>query len=210
MTDSAPPLSLSRPIPVAKADASHDQLLDAALSLFIECGLRRTSMDQVAQQAGVGRATLYRRFGDKDQLVQAVILRECQQQLALIEADLKAMDAIPEMLVEAFVLAVTRAHAHPLLVRLLRSEPETILPYLTTELPAVTSFARLYLAGQISKFQQAGQLAVRPAEPLAELLLRLMQSLVLSPQGVIDPSSDTSVRAFAREFLYPLLTRSSG
>lgn len=205
-TETAPTLSLTEQIPPGKSDSTSDQVLDAALALFIEFGLRRTTMEDVAQRAGIGRATLYRRFGDKDQLVQAVILRECQQQLALIEQHLEGQRSAVDSLIEAFVLAVTRAHVHPLLIRLLSSEAETILPYLTTQLPEVTTFARLYLAAQLRKSQQQGHVAKLPAEQTAELLLRLTQSLVLSPVGVIDPASETSVRDFANTFLRPLLT----
>lgn len=206
MTDSQLPLSLTAEIQSSKADATTDQVLDAALELFIKFGLRRSTMEDVAHKAGIGRATLYRRFGDKDQLVQAVILRECQQQLALIEQRLKGIESAVDALLEAFVLAVTGAHRHPLLTRLLRSEPDTILPYLTTELPEATTFSRLYMAGQISKLQKAGRLSAKPAEQMAELLLRLVQSLVLSPAGVIDPADEHSVRGFANLFLRPLLT----
>jgi AcrR family transcriptional regulator len=205
MNDTSPLIRLTGETRTSKADSTHDQVLDAALALFIESGLRRTTMEDVAGKAGIGRATIYRRFGDKHQLVQAVILRECQQQLALIEQRLKGISAV-DALLEAFVLAVTGAHRHPLLTRLLRSEPDTILPYLTTELPEVTTFSRLYLAAQISKSQKAGLIAAKPAEQVAELLLRLVQSLVLSPTGVIDPADENSVRGFADLFLRPLLT----
>lgn len=206
MTQKRSAISLTGEIPTSRAGVSNDQVLDAALALFIESGLRRTTMDDVAGKAGIGRATIYRRFGDKDQLVQAVILRECQQQLALIEQRLKGVESAVDALLEAFVLSVTGAHRHPLLIRLLSSEPDTILPYLTTELPEVTTFSRLYLAAQISKSQKAGLIAGKPAEQMAELLLRLVQSLVLSPTGVIDPADEDSVRGFANLFLRPLLT----
>jgi AcrR family transcriptional regulator len=212
MSHATPPISLTASlasVQSGKTDATRDQVLDAALGLFIEFGLRRTTMEDVAHQAGIGRATIYRRFGDKHQLVQAVILRECQQQLALIEQHLNAIETTIDVLLEAFVLAVTRAHRHPLLVRLLSSEPDTILPYLTTELPDVTSYTRLYLAAQISKAQAMGQLSTRPAEQMAELLLRLIQSLVLSPIGVIDPADERSVRQFANLFLRPVLAPES-
>ena len=209
-SDAQPLLTLTEQAPSGKVDSTADLVLDAALARFIEFGLRRTTMDDVARRAGIGRATLYRRFGDKDQLVQAVILRECQQQLALIERHLGSQHSAVDTVIEAFVLAVTRAHAHPLLIRLLSSEAETILPYLTTRLPQVTTFARLYLAAQLSKSQHSGQIAALPAEHTAELLLRLLQSLVLSPVGVIDPSSEASVREFANTFLRPLLTPAAG
>ncbi|MET9340877.1 TetR/AcrR family transcriptional regulator [Nonomuraea sp. NPDC003804] len=48
-------------------------ILAAALDLLIECGASLTSIEQVAQRAGVTRATVYRRFADKTALlVQAI------------------------------------------------------------------------------------------------------------------------------------------
>ncbi|MFF5205059.1 TetR/AcrR family transcriptional regulator [Streptosporangium sp. NPDC000396] len=48
-------------------------ILAAALDLLIECGAGQTSIEQVAQRAGVTRATVYRRFPDKTSLlIQAI------------------------------------------------------------------------------------------------------------------------------------------
>ncbi|GAA4223466.1 AcrR family transcriptional regulator [Streptosporangium album] len=48
-------------------------ILAAALDLLIECGAGQTSIEKVAQRAGVTRATVYRRFTDKSALlVQAI------------------------------------------------------------------------------------------------------------------------------------------
>lgn len=49
-----------------EADAA---ILGAALDLLLERGAARTSIEQVAQRAGVTRATVYRRFADKTALL---------------------------------------------------------------------------------------------------------------------------------------------
>lgn len=54
----------------ADADAA---ILDAALSLLIERGAEAASIEQVARRAGVTRATVYRRFADKTQLLIAAV-----------------------------------------------------------------------------------------------------------------------------------------
>ncbi len=201
-----PALSLTGKLEAPSGDATYEKILDAGLARFTEFGLRRTTMEDVAGKAGVGRATAYRRFGDKDQLIQAVILRECQRHLGEIEQHLKSIDSPVDALLEAFVLAVTRAHAHPLLVRLLSSEPETILPYLTVRWSRLMALFRSHLAAQIEKAQQAGGLKQSPAEEVAELFLRLMQSLVLTPEGAVNAGDEKSVRRFAEHYFRPLLT----
>jgi AcrR family transcriptional regulator len=73
---SAAPLELLRtPPPKERADAARNRaaILDAAARLFAEHGVEAVSMDQVAAAAGVGKGTLFRRFGDKAGLAVALL-----------------------------------------------------------------------------------------------------------------------------------------
>ncbi|MBP0452829.1 helix-turn-helix transcriptional regulator [Kitasatospora sp. RG8] len=58
---------LRTPPPAERADAARNRaaVLEAAARLFAEHGVEAVSMDQVAAAAGVGKGTLFRRFGDK-------------------------------------------------------------------------------------------------------------------------------------------------
>ncbi|RSM41093.1 TetR/AcrR family transcriptional regulator [Amycolatopsis balhimycina DSM 5908] len=70
------PLDLLRaPPPKERADAARNRaaILDAAAGLFAEHGVDAVSMDQVAAAAGVGKGTLFRRFGDKAGLAAALL-----------------------------------------------------------------------------------------------------------------------------------------
>lgn len=72
----ASPLELLRtPPPTERADAARNRaaILDAAGRLFTEHGVDAVSMDQVATAAGVGKGTLFRRFGDKAGLAAALL-----------------------------------------------------------------------------------------------------------------------------------------
>ncbi|MFD7415131.1 TetR/AcrR family transcriptional regulator [Kitasatospora purpeofusca] len=72
----ATPLELLRtPPPKERADAARNRIavLDAAARLFAEHGVEAVSMDQVAAAAGVGKGTLFRRFGDKSGLAVALL-----------------------------------------------------------------------------------------------------------------------------------------
>lgn len=55
-----------------KAAATRRRMLDAAYGLFAEQGFRATTMDAIAQRAGVAVQTLYFTFHSKDDLLQAV------------------------------------------------------------------------------------------------------------------------------------------
>lgn len=58
-----------------RADAARNrtQVLAAAERLFAERGVENVSMDEVAEAAGVGKGTVYRRFGDRASLASAVL-----------------------------------------------------------------------------------------------------------------------------------------
>lgn len=62
-------------------------IVDAAREQFLESGYSMTSMDVVAQAAGVSKATVYALFTSKDQLFAAVVEREGEAHTAAIEAE---------------------------------------------------------------------------------------------------------------------------
>ncbi len=48
---------------------TRDRILQAALDLFLRQGIRKTSIDDVADRVGVTRVTVYRHFSDRQQLI---------------------------------------------------------------------------------------------------------------------------------------------
>jgi AcrR family transcriptional regulator len=71
------------------AAANRARLVDAAERVFAELGTA-AGMDDIARAAGVGPATLYRRFATKDELVRAVLERFFARLLALADIALEA------------------------------------------------------------------------------------------------------------------------
>ena len=58
------------------------ELLDAALSLFVEKGFAATRTDEVAARAGVSKGTLYLYYASKEELLKAVIAQRLSSQIA--------------------------------------------------------------------------------------------------------------------------------
>ncbi len=69
------PINPSAGAATERADAARNRrkVLDAAERLFAERGVEQVSMDEIAAAAGVGKGTLYRRFGDRSGLALAVM-----------------------------------------------------------------------------------------------------------------------------------------
>lgn len=84
--------------PLERADAARNRLkiLEAAEALFLEQGTDNVSMDAVAEAAGVGKGTLYRRFGDRSGLALAILdEREREFQESLIRGEPPAGPGAP-------------------------------------------------------------------------------------------------------------------
>ena len=71
----------------ADARRNQEQVLQAARTLFVERGID-CPLEEIARRAGVGIGTLYRRFGDRDALVRAVLVDALELSRASAEAAL--------------------------------------------------------------------------------------------------------------------------
>ena len=76
--------------PVERADASRNRqrILEAADRLFAAHGVENVSMDAIAREAGVGKGTLFRRFGDRPGLARGLLeAREAYLQETFIRGE---------------------------------------------------------------------------------------------------------------------------
>lgn len=65
-----------------RKDARPQELLDAAMALFVEKGFAATRTDEVALRAGVSKGTLYLYFPSKEDLLKAVIAQQLSERIA--------------------------------------------------------------------------------------------------------------------------------
>lgn len=187
---------------VPDTDGLDTRILDAALAEFETYGLRRVSVEDVAKRAGVARTTIYRRFTNKEQLLQAVILREVRRFLTAIAEATERLGSAEEAVVEGFVVGLQAARDQALLTRVLQSEPEAFLPQLSMNGGAVMLAARDILADRLRRARPGDR---QDFDTVAEVLLRVAVSLLLVPDGGLRLDGEDEIRAFARDHLTRLL-----
>jgi AcrR family transcriptional regulator len=133
-------------------------LLAGAARAFAEHGLRRSTMQSVAAAAGVAKATLYNHFRTKDEVAAALLAAELER-LSAQAAD-QPTDAALAMLSDEL-------GAHPVLRRLVDTEPDVLTGLLATECWAD-------LIGRLAA-------ALRVDDDSAELAGRWLLGVVLQP-----------------------------
>jgi AcrR family transcriptional regulator len=201
-------LAFDPTVPTAD-DALAQRILDAALELAAASGLRNLTMDDVAKRARVGRMTVYRRFGSRPTLLDALAVREARRCLAQIAGALEPAAPIEQRFADLFVATLKVIREHPLLQRLARVEPDALILELTRDDSAVFRLVLDFLTGWITVAQHSGDLP--PADPalLAELALRLGASFVLIPESVIPLADDEATQRTIRALVAPLLTHTA-
>lgn len=160
-------------------EATHDRILDAAMAAMASHGLARLSLEDVARESGMSRQTVYRYFGNRDALVTAAILREEQGFLDQMAAAVAQHAEVRPAMEAAIVTGLRAARNHPLLDRLLATEPEALLPFLTTGGGPVLSAARPAIHALLE--QRLPAVEQRVLHRAADTATRLFISYAINP-----------------------------
>jgi AcrR family transcriptional regulator len=161
----------------ARSDTT-DRILAATFDRIATLGLARTTVEDVARAAGVSRQTVYRYFASKEALIGALVLREEDAFLQGARTAFAANDDLTDALEQGILFCLRFAREHPLLDRLLSTDSETLLPYLTTRGAPVIARAAEVLTHEIARkaWVNAGLL-----EETVDALTRVIISHTLAP-----------------------------
>lgn len=184
----------------ARRPEQEERLLGAALRCVERWGYSKTSLEDVAREAGCSRATVYRMFpGGKDALVDAVVAAETKRLFAFLAERIDSAEDLEDSLVGAASGAGAWIAGHGALQYLLAHEPELVLPRVSFSaldelLARVSSFAAPHLARWVSRDDAAR---------LAEWVTRLVISFSVDAGGRVDITDPRSVRVLLSSFVLP-------
>jgi AcrR family transcriptional regulator len=179
-----------------------DRILDATLVCLARYGVAKTTLDDVAREAGCARATVYRYFAGKQHLLLSAVEREGQRIIAAVD---RAAAGAPTLEAALVAMATTAAHvltADAALQFVLAHEPEAILPAVTFEggdrFLADTAHA---LAPTFARF-----LPTERAERAAEWCTRVFLAYLGADDAPISMTDTEPVRQLVHDFVVPGLT----
>lgn len=178
-----------------------DALLEAAARRFVDFGVTKTTMAEIAAAAGVTKPTLYRRYADKPAVVDALVRRETA---AFTEKLARVAAAEPDAaaaLEAAFATAVRWLDRHPFLRRSLTAEPQLMLPLLTEPGGPVLEAGLSAFREIVERGRRSGELRVHDSIVVAEVWWRLVLSYALTPALGVRRTDAVALRALARATL---------
>ncbi|MFN6118852.1 MAG: TetR/AcrR family transcriptional regulator [Actinomycetes bacterium] len=176
------------------------RVLDATKACCERWGIAKVTVDDIAAEAGVSRATLYRMFpGGKDVIFEALRVKELEDFFTELREHIDGVDELEEMLVRTVVYATRSRRADDHLAIMLASEPGDTLSNLTVQgLPRIIRMATLLLSGKVEAYLDRAS-----AQRLVDLLARLVISYFLAPSDHVDLGDEASARAFITTHVLP-------
>jgi len=184
-----------------RTSETRDRIVDAAFRAVERFGLSRFTMDDVARMAGVARQSVYRYFDSRDALIVALVFREEEAFLEGVRQAHSRHQDLEDATAEAIMFCLRTAREHPLLDRLLESEPDALLPYLTTRGGGVIGRARAVIEELAAQRKGVNRELVHRT---ADLVVRAIVSYTLTPSD--DPPEDVA-REIARILTAALETK---
>jgi len=177
-------MSPSRPAPAARdpaAAATRSALLDAAAARFGRFGPRKTTMAEVAREAGLSRATVYTHFASKEDLYAALLERATERFVAGLEACIAGPGDAREKLRGVVGIAHRIYAQNPLLLGALSGDGDMILERVAARALRVHEERVIaLLASVLAEGVRSGSLRRIDTEAVAYLMYQLGKVLVLS------------------------------
>lgn len=170
-------------------------LIDSAVEMMARNGLDSLSLTDVAREAGVSRATVYREFGDKPGMISAVTKSEVGRMIGAAYQSVDLRAPLADATRDIVLFAIRYLRAHPVIGRLRDHEPHWLLNVAIDH-----DGASLDLIETVGAFA-APVLAARPdenamtvtSEQAAEIAIRIVLSHVLIPRSRM---SDEDIAAY--------------
>lgn len=171
------------------------RVLDAALGCIEQWGMAKTTIEDIAQRAGLSRATVYRHFpGGRDQVIHETVTFEVARFFTRIDAAVHDAASLEDLLTQGLVVGHQAIGEHRLLQQVLSTEREALVRELAESGPLVESSVQEYLRNRlVAEGVRAGVDVDEAADYLARLYLSFIGS-----QGGWDLTDPEQARRLVR------------
>ena len=176
------------------------RIIDGTLACLARHGTVKTTVDDIARESRVSRATVYRAFpGGRDEILGAVVDTEMARLFSALGVRLGTAGDLREALVGGIVEASTRLRDHAALHFLVEHEPGMILGHLAFEdsdrlLATASGFTAPFLARWMPPHD---------AERVAEWAVRIVLSYAISPSDRTDVCDPAQADRLVTTFMLP-------
>lgn len=182
---------------------TRERILEAARGCFSQFGFTKTSMEDIARDAGMSRGNVYRHFPDKDSLFRAVSREQAREFLEVVRERTAKLPTLTEQIEEVAQLTSEFVFDSPVRSAMAK-HGDAFGRALTVDSGELISMALEAVSPLIEAAIDRGEVRSDLDVPhAAEWIIRIVMSLVSTPSITFDGDDPAQRRAFIREFLGP-------
>ena len=171
----------------------------AALVCIGRFGLAKTTVDDIAREAGCSRATLYRYFDGKPAILRAAVVAELDRVASAVVAAGRAAPTFADAVTAVVVLGAREVRGHDALQFLLAHEPEAVLGHLAFG----PGDRVLVTVGDAIAPAFDRWLSADAATRAGDWLARLVRAYALMPHPPVDLTDRAATRSFLEHLVIP-------
>jgi AcrR family transcriptional regulator len=196
VVDSAAPVDAPTP-----SESPHRvRIIDGTLACLARHGTVKTTVDDIARESGVSRATVYRAFpGGRDEILGAVVDTEMARLFSALGVRMGNAGDLTTALVGGIVEASSRLGDHAALRFLVEHEPGMILGHLAFD----ESDRLLVTASRFTAPFLARWMSTDEAERVAEWATRIVLSYAIAPSEHLDLCDEHDATRLVTTFMLP-------
>lgn len=192
--------------PVAPAGVARDDPRIPVLRGAYECvaryGFAKTTMADVARAAGSSRATVYRLFpGGRDELFSAMVAWEMDRFFVAMAEAVAGAEDFAGVVEAALVFAHREIREHAALQKVLATEPERLLGFMTREQERILTAVVAYLRPALEAEAAAGRVCPGVDVGEATRYVATMGLSLMSTPGRFDLEDPAAVHDLVRREL---------
>jgi len=189
------------------SDDMRERIMEATYECVARSGLAKTTVEDVARNSELSRATIYRYFpGGKDDLIQSVVAWEARRFFLRLALEVAGAGSLGELVSMILMRGQAAVEAHEVLQTVLQTEPDLLLRQLSVEGERVLKLIRLYLGPYLEKVSVPDAI---PIEGAADYIARMILSYITAP-GSWDLADQEQVDELVKTQILGWLTKGLG
>jgi AcrR family transcriptional regulator len=158
---------------------SRQRIVEAAYACVARRGVAKTTIEDVAREAGLSRATVYRSFpGGRDELINATVGWATLDFFGRLYERIRGAESLEEVMERGIMFAYRSIVEHEVLQRVMQTEPDKLLPILTVESNRIREGIAVVLAPYLEERGLATGVDLADA---ADFLARMVLSYISAP-----------------------------
>jgi len=185
--------------------AARERIIDAAEECFQRYGMVRTRVEDIARAAHCSRATIYRYFEGRDEVILAVLLRESERFGHELTQRLRQYEKFEDFLIEGVIHTVESIRSHEHFALFFSEDSIGITNSIAGGSDALFQGVSHFLAPVMQPAIENGKMHENlDVQEVTEWILRIVLSL-LSVEGPSHRNT-AELREYLRVFMLPALT----